>query len=373
MAPKKSSEANRSKRKSVKMTIVLKKELIAKHESSTHVSDLAAMFEMPKSTVCTILKNKEMIRAADMAKGVMTLTSKRSKFIEEVEKLLFVWINENQLVSDPISEGIICEKARLLYADLKKDVPLEVVLIVMRNPRVFKKNSVMKSKLNVMWRANMKALVARQFFTEWFHEEFAPSVKACLEEKNPPLKALLVMDNASAHPPVLEEDLKSSESDAEQAERDDERQEKKKATVPKEWEELEIASDSEPEGELLKSSAASASALALTDYDKPFHLYVSNRRTGYTAAVLMREAGGGRMMQPIAYYSIRLDELAQDYPPNEPRSEEPFVVTSPIAIQGKDDTYGTTSIIVLKLSYRNKLTLTLRFQEEFALKAVALE
>ncbi|GCC33434.1 hypothetical protein chiPu_0011903 [Chiloscyllium punctatum] len=282
------------------------------------VSDLAAIFEMPKSTVCTVLKNKEVIKASDVAKGVKTLISKSSKFIEEVEKLLLVWINEKQLVGNPISEGIICEKAR--YADLKKDVPgssadsdefkasrrwfenfkkrTGIPSVIMHgeaaslkvdaaanfvkkfsefvntegyvaqqvfncdetglswkkmprrtyitqeekslpgykpmkdrltlllcgnasgdckikpllvyhseNPRVFKKNNVMKSKLNVMWRANMKAWVTRQFFTEWIHEEFAPSVKAYLEENNLPLKALLVMDNAPAHPPGLEEDL----------------------------------------------------------------------------------------------------------------------------------------------------------------------
>ncbi|XP_043562356.1 tigger transposable element-derived protein 1-like [Chiloscyllium plagiosum] len=294
MAPKKNSEANKKR-----------------------VSDLAAMFEMPKSTMCTILKNKEVIKAAGVAKGVTTLTSKTLKFIEEVEKLLFVWINEKQLVGDPISEGIICEKARLLYADLKKDVPgssadsdefkastgwLEnfkkrtgihsvvmhreaaslnvdaaanfvkkcsefvntvaqqvfncdetglfwkkmprktyitkeekslpgqkpmkdrltlllcgnasgdckikpLIVYHSENPRVFKKKNVMKSKLNVMWRANMKAWVTRQFFTEWIHEEFVPSVNAYLEEKNLPLKVLLVMDNVSAHPLGLEEDL----------------------------------------------------------------------------------------------------------------------------------------------------------------------
>jgi len=319
MAPKKSSEANRSKRKSVRTTIELKKELIAKHESGTRVSDLAAMFELPKSTVCTILKNKEAIKAADVAKGVTTLTSKRSKFMEEMEKLLLVWINEKQLVGDPISEVIICEKAKRLHADLIKGLPgssadneefkasrgwfknfkkrTGIHSVVMHgeaassnvdaaakfvkkfskfvntegyvaqqvfncdetglfwkkmprrtyitkeekslpghkpmkdrltlllcgnasgdckikpllvyhseNPRVFKKNNVMKSKLNVMWRANMKAWATRQFFTEWIHEEFAPSVKAYLEEINLPMKALLVMDNAPAHPPGLEED-----------------------------------------------------------------------------------------------------------------------------------------------------------------------
>ncbi|GCC35900.1 hypothetical protein chiPu_0014389 [Chiloscyllium punctatum] len=47
---------------------------------------------------------------------------------------------------------------------------------------------------------------------------------------------------------------KSRKSDAEQAKRDDERQGETKAPVPKEWEELEIASNSELEGDLLRSS-----------------------------------------------------------------------------------------------------------------------
>lgn len=35
------------------------------------------------------------------------------------------------------------------------------------NPRVFKKNYVMRNKLNVMWKANSEAWVTRQFFFEW--------------------------------------------------------------------------------------------------------------------------------------------------------------------------------------------------------------
>uniref|UniRef100_UPI00358DE2FE tigger transposable element-derived protein 1-like n=1 Tax=Myxine glutinosa TaxID=7769 RepID=UPI00358DE2FE len=287
MAPKKSSEGNKNKRKVVRATIEVKKQLIAKHEGGMRVMDLAAMFEMPKSTV--------------------------------------FWINEKQLVGAAISEGIICEKAKLLHGDLIKDLPgssadgdefkasrgwfeklkrrSEIHSVVMHgeaassnkdgaadfvnkfsafvntegyvaqqvfncdetglfwkkmprrtyitkeeksvpghtpmkdrltlllcanasgdckikpllvyhseNPRVFKKNNVIKGKLNVMWRANVKAWATRQFFTEWIHEEFAPSVKAYLEEKNLPVKALLVMDNAPAHPPGLEEDLEEEYS-----------------------------------------------------------------------------------------------------------------------------------------------------------------
>lgn len=44
------------------------------------------------------------------------------------------------------------------------------------NTRVFKKNIVIKSQLIVMWTTNGKAGITKQFFTEWIHEVFAPSV-----------------------------------------------------------------------------------------------------------------------------------------------------------------------------------------------------
>ena len=78
---------------------------------------------MTKSTISTILKNREAIKAADVAKGVKSLTSKRLPAVEEVEKLLMVWINEKQLAGDSVSEAIICEKARLLYSDIVWDAP----------------------------------------------------------------------------------------------------------------------------------------------------------------------------------------------------------------------------------------------------------
>lgn len=123
MGYKKCVEATKPKRKVVISTIKVKKELIAKHESGTRVAVLAAMFGMPKSTVCTIIKNKEAIKAANVAKGVTTLTPRRSHVIEEMEKLLLVWINEKQLAGDIVSERIICEKAKQLHSDIKKRTP----------------------------------------------------------------------------------------------------------------------------------------------------------------------------------------------------------------------------------------------------------
>lgn len=95
----------------------------------------------------------------------------------------------------------------LLCANASGDCKIKPLLVYHSdNPRVFKRNNVIKSKLPVMWRANTKAWVTRQFFTEWVHEVFAPKVKEYLTEKRLPMKCLLLMDNAPAHPPALQED-----------------------------------------------------------------------------------------------------------------------------------------------------------------------
>lgn len=319
MAPKKPAvEKNEAKRKIVRRTIELKKEIIAQYERGIRVSELALQYGMAKSTISTIIKHKETIKAADVAKGVKAITKQRSQLMEEMEKLLLVWITEKQIAGDRVSEFIISQKALQLYGDLTKNNPgtsaetfkgshgwfekfkkrsgihnvlrhgeaasanaeaaekfisdfadyidaegfvpqqvfncdetglfwkkmpnrtfitqeekrlpghkpmkdrltlllcgnasgdfkLKPLLVYhSENPRAFKRNHVIKSQLNVMWRANKKAWVTRQIFTEWVHKVFGPSVKTYLQEKQLPLRALLVMDNSPAHPPGLEETL----------------------------------------------------------------------------------------------------------------------------------------------------------------------
>lgn len=53
----------------------------------------------------------------------MSLTKQRPPIIDEVEKLLLVWINQKQLDGGSVSEAIICADARTLHADLLKDGP----------------------------------------------------------------------------------------------------------------------------------------------------------------------------------------------------------------------------------------------------------
>uniref|UniRef100_A0A8C4S1J5 HTH CENPB-type domain-containing protein n=1 Tax=Erpetoichthys calabaricus TaxID=27687 RepID=A0A8C4S1J5_ERPCA len=43
--------------------------------------------------------------------------------LEEMEKLLLVWLNEKQLTEDSVSEAIICEKARKIHGNLLKKNP----------------------------------------------------------------------------------------------------------------------------------------------------------------------------------------------------------------------------------------------------------
>ncbi|XP_069182767.1 tigger transposable element-derived protein 1-like [Procambarus clarkii] len=64
------------------------------------------------------------------------------------------------------------------------------------NPRVFKAFKGHKTRLNVMWRSNKRSWVTQIFF-----------MRNYLVDKQLPLKALLVLDNAPAHPCQLQDDL----------------------------------------------------------------------------------------------------------------------------------------------------------------------
>lgn len=117
------SDIIKVKRKVVRTTIDLKKKIIRKHEKGVRVTDLASQFGLPKSTICTILKNKDAIKRSNVAQGVKILTKQRSQIIDEVEKRLLIWVNEEQSAGDCVPEALICEKARLLHDELLKKSP----------------------------------------------------------------------------------------------------------------------------------------------------------------------------------------------------------------------------------------------------------
>lgn len=67
---------------------------------------------------------KEELRGIDAAKGVTRISTQRPHVLEDVEKLLLVWINEKQVAGDTVTENFICEKAKALYTDLVSKMPV---------------------------------------------------------------------------------------------------------------------------------------------------------------------------------------------------------------------------------------------------------
>uniref|UniRef100_A0A670HNZ1 Zinc finger and SCAN domain-containing protein 23-like n=1 Tax=Podarcis muralis TaxID=64176 RepID=A0A670HNZ1_PODMU len=123
MGPKKTAAAEAGERKKEKVTVEMKKEIIRKHDGGMRVTDLAREYGRNPSTIGTILKMREKILATDVAKGVTRIVKNRPAVLEEVEKLLLIWLEEKQRAGDTVTEAVICEKAKALHADLVRQQP----------------------------------------------------------------------------------------------------------------------------------------------------------------------------------------------------------------------------------------------------------
>ena len=60
--------------------------------------------------------------------------------------------------------------------------------------------NVNKSALPVKYYVQKNAWVDTEIFADWFHKEFVSAVKKHLSEKSLPVKAMLLLGNAPAHP-----------------------------------------------------------------------------------------------------------------------------------------------------------------------------
>nr|XP_020636897.1 tigger transposable element-derived protein 1-like [Pogona vitticeps] len=123
MGPKKAASAEARKMTKEKITVEMKKEIIRKHNRGMRVTDLAREYRRNPSTIATILKMREKILATDVAKGVTRMVKNRPAVLEEVEKLLLIWMEEKQRAGDPVTEAVIREKAKALHADLVQQEP----------------------------------------------------------------------------------------------------------------------------------------------------------------------------------------------------------------------------------------------------------
>lgn len=84
-------------------------------------------------------------------------------------------------------------------ATLKMDL---VLVGKSKNPRAFK--NISKSALPVKYYSQRSSWMSREIFKEWFFKEFVPSTEKFLRDNDRPRKAILLLDNAPAHPDAEE-------------------------------------------------------------------------------------------------------------------------------------------------------------------------
>ena len=85
MFPNKNArDGGREKQKATRATLGVKKEIIAEHENGVRASHLASKYGISKSTISTFLKNRKMIKAANVVKGSKVISKQRPQIIEQV-------------------------------------------------------------------------------------------------------------------------------------------------------------------------------------------------------------------------------------------------------------------------------------------------
>jgi Mor family transcriptional regulator len=104
MAPMKKRVEKEGGKEEEMIMVEVKKEIIGKHEQGMRVAAIARFYKKSTPTISTVLKKKE-VRELDVAKGDTRVSKQWPRILEDVEKLLLVWINEKQLASDTVTEN----------------------------------------------------------------------------------------------------------------------------------------------------------------------------------------------------------------------------------------------------------------------------
>ncbi|TEA38794.1 hypothetical protein DBR06_SOUSAS610161, partial [Sousa chinensis] len=97
--------------------------IIERVERGEKMVDVTRSYSMNRSTISTILKNKDKIMEhvkSAVPKMSTIVSKKRGKVMEEMEKLLRVWVQNQHQRRVPLSLMLIQEKAKTLYEDSKK-------------------------------------------------------------------------------------------------------------------------------------------------------------------------------------------------------------------------------------------------------------
>ena len=124
MASKRKSDAQGgSEKKRKAITMETKVDIIKRSEKGETPTNIGNLLGLSRSTVATIIKDKQRIMEHVKGSAPMkstVITKQRSGLLIEMEKLLILWIEDQNQRRIPISLMVIQEKARLLYQMLKE-------------------------------------------------------------------------------------------------------------------------------------------------------------------------------------------------------------------------------------------------------------
>ncbi|KAL4009339.1 hypothetical protein ACER0C_003191 [Sarotherodon galilaeus] len=100
------------------LSMKTKREIIDKYERGVKLSAIAREYGRNPSTIGTIIKQKEVIKAGKPSMGTTIMSKRRTPIHDEMERLLLLWIKDKEKTGNTLTETIICEKASSIYNDL---------------------------------------------------------------------------------------------------------------------------------------------------------------------------------------------------------------------------------------------------------------
>ncbi|XP_049558737.1 tigger transposable element-derived protein 1-like [Orcinus orca] len=121
--PPRAGQRPSAKRDRKAINLQVKLEVLRRFEAGEKLSRIGRALGLSTSTVATIRDNKDKIRASSQAAtphAACKLTRSRSLVMENMERLLSVWIEDQNRRDVPVSVVLVQEKARSLFEELKR-------------------------------------------------------------------------------------------------------------------------------------------------------------------------------------------------------------------------------------------------------------
>ena len=114
--------------------------------------------------------------------------------------MLMNWTVFKSIHNEPFGTKKARERVTINACSKASKLPL-LMIGKSKKPRCFK--NIDQKTLPVVYRHQKNAWVNVQIYEEWFQEFFVPEVRKRLADLNQEQKAILFLDNCSAHPPKI--------------------------------------------------------------------------------------------------------------------------------------------------------------------------